>query len=90
MNDRLSWWKSFWNWLGLDLMNALLIQLKELIFLKVIAVKNAWFVTIGFLIMVSNFKFLYANGCHDLMMLYLNISDIAVKNVNDFCIIHNM
>ena len=33
------------------------------------------------------------NGCHDLTILYLNISDIAVitvKNVDYCCIIHNI
>ena len=33
---------------------------RELILLKVIEVKNAWFVTIAFLIMNSNFKTVYA------------------------------
>ena len=33
-------------------------ELKEFMLLKVIAVKNAWFVTIVFLIMGSNFKIL--------------------------------
>ena len=33
------------------------------------------------------------NGCHDLAMLSVNISDIAiitVKNVDYFCIVHNI
>ena len=37
-----------------------LIQATELILLKVIKVENAWFVTIGFLIIDSNFKIIYA------------------------------
>ena len=45
--------------------------------------ENAWFVAIGFWIMVSNFK---------ILILYSNISDIAIiiiKNV-DYRIIHNI
>ena len=33
------------------------------------------------------------NGCHDLAMLFANISDIAIitdKNVDYLCIIHNI
>ena len=37
-----------------------LILVKELILLKVIEVKNAWFATISFLIIDSNFKILCA------------------------------
>ena len=39
------------------------------------------------------FQYSVCNGCHDLSMLCLNISDIAittVKNVDYRCIIHNM
>ena len=38
--------------------NVVLIYAKELILLKVIKWKSAWFATIGFLIMDSNFKIL--------------------------------
>ena len=39
------------------------------------------------------FKDYVCNGCHDLTMISVNISDIAiitVKNVNYCCIIHNI
>ena len=39
------------------------------------------------------FKDYVCNGCHDLTMISVNISDIAiitVKNVNYCCIIHNL
>ena len=47
-----------------------------------------WFFNHGF-----NFQDCVCNGCHDLTMLSVNISDIAiitVKNVNYRCIIHNI
>ena len=55
-----------------------------MILLKVIKVENVWFVANAFLI---------CNGCHDLSVLCLNISDIAnitVKNVDYRCITHNI
>ena len=36
-----------------------LIEVKEFTLLKVIIVKNVWFVTIGFLIMSLNFEILF-------------------------------
>ena len=39
------------------------------------------------------FQYSLCNGCHDLSMLCLNISDIAIitiKNVDYLCIIHNI
>ena len=62
-----------------------------MILLKVTKVENAWNVTISFLIMDSNFNI--CNGCHDLTMLSVNISNIAiiiVKYVDYRCIIHNI
>ena len=47
-----------------------------------------WFFNHGF-----NFQDYVGNGCHDLTMLSVNISDIAiitVKNVDYRCIIHNI
>ena len=47
---------------------------------------------IGFLIMGSSFEIL-CDGCLDLMMLFLNTSDIAiivVKGVDYRCIIHDI
>ena len=47
-----------------------------------------WFYDHGF-----EFQDYVCNGCHDLTMLSVNISDIAiitVKNVDYRCIIHNM
>ena len=53
-------------------------------------IKNALFVTIN-----HEFKFQDSacNGCHDLMMLSLNINNIAtvaVKGVDYCCIIHDI
>ena len=60
-----------------------MIYAKELILLKVITLKNVWFTTIVFLIMGFRFKYQDSvfNGCHDLTMLCVNISDIAVITV---------
>ena len=47
-----------------------------------------WFFNHGF-----KFQDFVGNGCHDLSMLTVNISDIAittVKNVDYRCIIHNI
>ena len=47
-----------------------------------------WFVNHRF-----KFQDSVCNGCHDLTILYLNISDIAittVKNVDYRCIFHNI
>ena len=49
---------------------------------------HLWFSTPGF-----RFQDSVCNGCHDLTMLSVNISDIAtitVKNVDYCCIIHNI
>ena len=75
--------------------------MKELILLKV-AAKSVSFATIGFYLnhglnYVFNGSPIYVidhlcNGCHDLSMLSVNISNIAVitvKNVDYCCIIHN-
>ena len=67
-------------------------KVKELILLKVIKVKNAWFSTIGF---NHGFKFKdsISRGYHDLTMLSFNISEItimAVKNVDYPFIIQNI
>ena len=59
--------------------------MKELILLKVITAKNVWFVTIDFCNYGFKFQDYVCNGCHDLNMLCLNISDsaiIAVKGVD--------
>ena len=64
-----------------------------MILLKVTTAKSVWFVVIGFLIMDSSFKISVCNGCNDLTMLYLSISDIAiitVKGVDYCCIIHGI
>ena len=48
--------------------------------------KNVWFTTIGFLIVFFNgFKFQdsVCNGCHDLTMLGVNISNIAINTVKN-------
>ena len=64
--------------------------MRELILLKVIEVKNAWFAAIDFLIMHSNFKILYAMVA---IMLSVNLSDIAIitiKNVDHHSTIYNI
>ena len=51
-------------------------------------VSHYWFFNHGF-----NFKDYECNGCHDLAMLSVYISDMAiitVKNVDYWCIIHNI
>ena len=58
--------------------------------LNAMTIKNALFVTIN-----HEFKFQDSacNGCHDLMMLSLNINNIAtvaVKGVDYCCIIHDI
>ena len=58
--------------------------------LKVTTARNVLFVTIGFLIMDSTSS-LCMYGCHDLTMLSVNISHLAiitVKNVDYRCIFH--
>ena len=97
VNDRLPWWRSFWTWWRLDLLNAISIELisaKELILLKVTTAQNAWFFIFSFLF--HALKFLQdsmCNDCHDVTILCLNISNIAiitVKNVDCCCIIYNI
>ena len=64
-----------------------------MILLKVLEVKNVWFATIGFFNEEFKFQDSVCNTCHDLTILCLNISDIAittVKNVDYCCIIHNI
>ena len=63
-----------------------------MILLEVTTAKNVWFATMSF-----NHGFMFSdyvwNACHDLTMLIVNISDIAiitVKNVDYCCIIHNI
>ena len=49
---------------------------------------HCWFFNHGF-----KFQDFVCNGCHDLAMLCLNMSDMAiitVKNVDYRCIIHNI
>ena len=62
--------------------------MKKLIVLKAIEVKNARFFNQEF-----KYQDSVCNGCYDLTILYLNISDIpsiSVKNVDYCCIIHNI
>ena len=51
--------------------------------LKVIIVKNIWFVAISILIMGLNFKYLLAMVVNELLMLCLNNSNITIINVKD-------
>ena len=65
-----------------------------MILLKVIAVKSALFVTIGFFNHGFKFQDFVCNSCHDLTMLCLNISNIAIiitiQGLDYRCIIHNI
>ena len=61
--------------------------------LKVIIVKNIWFVAISILIMGLNFKYLLAMVVNELLMLCLNNSNITIINVKDIdyhCVICNI
>ena len=61
--------------------------------LKVIIVKNIWFVAISILIMGLNFKYLFAMVVNELLMLCLNNSNITIINVKDIdyhCVICNI
>ena len=55
--------------------------------LKVIAVNNSWFTTLG----IDNHGFeienLVFNDCHDLIILCLNLSDIAVFSIKGLLLI---
>ena len=66
--------------------------MKILILLKII-IKKVWFATIVFFNHGFKFQNSVCNGCHDLTMLSLNISDIsitAIKGVDSCCIIHGI
>ena len=54
---------------------------------KAITGKNIKFATFGFFTMGSNFKILF--DCHDLVMLYLKVSNIAITTIKgvDYCCI---
>ena len=60
-----------------------------MILLKVITVRNVFSATSGFLIIRFKFQNSICNGCHDLTMLCLNISNIAIITVKGvgYCII---
>ena len=55
-----------------------LIYAKEMILRKVTTAKYVWFVPIGFLIMNFRYQHSVSNVCHNLLMLRVNIHDIAV------------
>ena len=66
---------------------------KKMILLKVIKVRNSWFVPIVFFYSGFKFKDFACSGCHGLVMSCVNIRDIiiiTVKNVGHCCIIHNI
>ena len=60
--------------------------------LKVTTVKNVWFVTLGFLIMDSNFKIIYAKVVLIWQFCFYmsDITIITAKNVDYRCVIHNI
>ena len=67
--------------------------MKESILLKVTTTKNVSSATIGFLIIGLNFQHSFSSGCHNLTMLSVNISDIAIITVKDVdypCVIHSI
>ena len=64
-----------------------------MILLKVTTAKNVWFAIIGFFNHGFKLQDSACNGCHDLTMLSVNISDIAITNVKTIyyrCIIHSI
>ena len=66
-----------------------LIQAKELILLKVRIAKNTLFAShYSFFIFLFEFQYYICNGCHDLPMLCLDMSDIViiVESVDYHCI----
>ena len=56
-----------------------------MILLKVTTGKNVWFATMGFKIMDSNFKILYA-----MVVVIWQCQIITIKNVEYRCIIYNI
>ena len=60
--------------------------------LKVTTVKNVWFATLGFLIMDSNFKIIYAKVVliWQFCVYMSDITIITAKNVDYRCVIHNI
>ena len=70
-----------------------LIQAKKLILLKVTAKNECMICHYWFFNHEFKFEDSVCNGCHDLSMLSVNVSDIAitnVKNVDYRCIIHKI
>ena len=58
--------------------------LKELIIIKQVHQKSVIFVTSGiFLNMGFKFQSSVCNRCHDLVMMPMNLSDIAILNIKD-------
>ena len=58
--------------------------------LRIVTVKNVWFVTISFLI-IGKFQNSVCNGSHDLRMLTLSINGIiTVKRVDCRYLIHDI
>ena len=64
--------------------------LKELMLIKQVNQKSVIFIYWYFLNKVFKFQSNVCNGCHDLLMMSMNLSDIAILNVkgsNYRCII---
>ena len=91
-SDRLSWWKSFWNWwkLVFDKSNKRcitmeLVWVKGLILLKVTTAKNLRFVTTSFVIMDSSFKIMFVMvamiWCYFLIYAILLLSLSKILNI---------
>ena len=62
--------------------------LKELMLIKQVHQKSVIFVTIG-ISYSSKFQPNVCNRCHDLLMISINLSDIAILNIrgSDYCCI---
>ena len=64
--------------------------LKELMLIREVNQKSTIFFTICiFLDKEFNFHFNVCNGCHDVLMMSMNLSDIAILNIKgaDYCCI---
>lgn len=70
-----------------------LIYLKKLMIRKVMTEKNVLSVTMYFLPLHFNHGFKLQNGCHDLNILRINLSEIGtttVKGVDYLCIVNEI
>ena len=58
--------------------------LKELMFIRQAIQKSVIFITVCiFLEKEFSFKLCACNGCHDVLMMFMKLSDIAILNINN-------